>query len=49
MLVTAWMPYDEWEIGLLLSFGDLVEIIEPLSLKEVIAERAEKIYEKNKS
>ena len=49
LLVTAWMPYDEWVIGFLLSFGELVEIIEPLSMKEVIAERAKKIYEKNKS
>ena len=49
LLVTVCMPYDEWVIGFLLSFGDLVEIIEPLSLKEVIAERAKKIYEKNKS
>ena len=49
LLVTAWMPYDEWVIGFLLSFGHLVEIIEPLALKEVIAERAKKIYEKNKS
>ena len=49
LLVTIWMPYDEWVIGFLLSFGHLVEIIEPLALKEVIAERAKKIYEKNKS
>ena len=49
LLVTVWMPYDEWVIGFLLSFGELVEIIEPLSLKEVIAQRAKKIYEKNKS
>ena len=49
LLVTAWMPYDEWVIGFILSFGDLVEIIEPLSMKEVIAQRAKKIYEKNKS
>ena len=49
LLVTVWMPYDEWVIGFLLSFGPLVEIIEPLALKDVIAERAKKIYEKNKS
>lgn len=49
LLVTVWMPEDEWVIGFLLSFGDLVEIIEPLSLKEVIAQRAKKIYEKNKA
>ena len=46
--VTVWMPYDEWIIGFLLSVGHLVEIIEPQALKEVIAERAKKIYEKNK-
>lgn len=49
LLVTVRMPYDEWVIGFLLSFGDYVEILEPLSLKEVLAERAKKIYEKNKS
>ena len=49
LLVTVCMPDDEWIIGFLLSFGDQVEIIEPLSLKSVIAERARKIYEKNKS
>ena len=49
LLVTVWMPYDEWVIGFILSFGDLVEIIEPLSLKKVIAQQAKKIYEKNKS
>lgn len=49
LLVTVWMPYDEWVISFLLAFGHLVEIIEPLALKEVIAERAKKIYEKNKS
>ncbi|MDE6639703.1 MAG: WYL domain-containing protein, partial [Acetatifactor sp.] len=49
LLVTVWMPYDEWVIGFLLSFGSFVEIIEPLALKKVIAERAKEIYEKNKS
>lgn len=49
LLVTVCMPYDEWVIGFLLSFGHFVEIIEPLTLKEVIAERAKKIYEKNKT
>ena len=49
LLVTVWFPYDEWVIGFLLSIGPLVEIIEPTALKDVIAERAKKIYEKNKS
>lgn len=48
LLTTAQMPVDEWLIAFLLSFGDRVEIIEPLCLKAVLAERALKIYEKNK-
>ena len=43
------MPVDEWLIAFLLSFGDSVEIIEPAYLKDVLAERALKIYEKNKT
>lgn len=49
LLVNVWMPYDEWVIGFVLSFGDRVEIIEPASLRNVLADRAKKIYEKNKS
>lgn len=49
LLTAAPMPVDEWLIAFLLSFGDSVEIIEPTYLKEVLAERALKIYEKNKS
>lgn len=49
LLTTAPMPIDEWLIAFLLSFGDSVEIIEPAYLKEVLAERAFKIYKMNKS
>ena len=49
LLVNVWMPYDEWVIGFVLSFGDRVEILEPASLRNVLADRAKKIYEKNKS
>lgn len=48
LLVTVWMPEDEWVIGFLLSFDIQVEVIEPIYLKEILAERAKKIYEKNK-
>lgn len=48
LLTMAPMPIDEWLIAFLLSFGDSVEIIEPAYLKEVLAERAFKIYKKNK-
>ena len=48
LLVSARMPEDMWLVGYLLSFGTQVEIIEPLYLKNVIAEQARQIYEKNK-
>ena len=47
--VTAYMPEDEWLIGYLLTFGVWVEIIEPVYLKKILAERAKEIYEKNKA
>lgn len=42
------MPEDAWLIGYLLTFGTQVDIIEPIHLKDVLAEQARKIYEKNK-
>ena len=48
LIVSAKMPEDTWLIGFLLSFGIQVEVIEPLYLKNVIAEQAKQIYEKNK-
>ena len=49
LLVTASMPEDEWLIGYLLTFGVWVEIIEPVYLKKILAERAKEIYENNKA
>ena len=48
-IVSAKIPENEWLIGYLLSFGTEVEIIKPTYLKNMIAEYAKKIYEKNKS
>lgn len=48
-IVTAAMPEDAWLTGFLLSFGTQVDILSPAYLKEVIAEQARFIYEKNKS
>lgn len=47
-IVRARMPEDAWLTGFLLSFGTQVEILSPDSLKDVLAEQAKKIYEKNK-
>lgn len=47
-LVSAQMPEDGWLIGFLLSFGPQVEILSPANLRDVVAEQARLIYEKNK-
>lgn len=49
LIVSVPMPEDEWLIGYLLSFGTQVDIIEPAYLKDIVAEQAQKIYEKYKS
>lgn len=48
LIVSVEMPEDEWLIGYLLSFGTQVDIIEPAYMRDVVAERAKKIYEKYK-
>ena len=48
LIVSAKMPEDAWLIGSLLPFGAQVEIVSPADLKEVLAEQAKIIYEKNK-
>ncbi len=45
-IVSVEMPEDEWLIGYLLSFGTQVDIIEPVYLRDIVAEQAKKIYEK---
>ena len=49
LIVSAEMPEDEWLTGYLLSFGTQVDIIEPVHLKDIVAEQAKGIYEKYKS
>lgn len=49
LIVSVEMQEDEWLIGYLLSFGAQVNIIEPVYLREIVAEQAKKIYEKYKS
>lgn len=48
LITSAEMPEDGWLIGFLLSFGTQVEVIEPAYLREILAEQAHLIYEKNK-
>lgn len=46
--VRARMPEDEWLVGFLLSFGAQAEVVEPVRLRGILAERAKEIYAKNK-
>ena len=48
-IVSAHMPIDSWLIGFLLSFGSMVEVISPVSIKEILKKEAKKIYEMNQS
>ena len=48
LLVSSRMPEDAWLVSFLLSFGEKVEVIEPVRLKKELAEMAKAIYEKNK-
>lgn len=45
--VTVEYPLDEWVYGWLLSFGISVEVLEPVQMRQVLAERAHKIFEMN--
>ena len=46
LIVTVWMPVDEWLTNYLLTFGTQLEVIEPLELRPMLAELGEAIYEK---
>ncbi|MCI8402718.1 MAG: YafY family transcriptional regulator [Lachnospiraceae bacterium] len=48
LIASAKMPEDAWLVGFLLSFGTQVDILSPAYLKNIIAEQAKLIYEKNK-
>lgn len=43
MLVEAHFPMDSWVVGYLFSFGTDIEVLEPLELRQQLAEYAEKI------
>lgn len=48
LVVSCEMPEDEWLVGYLLSFGARLEVLEPVYLKEVLAEEGRKICEGNR-
>ena len=45
-IVSITMPEDEWLYNYLLSYGEYIEIIEPIHMQKIIQEQAKKIFEK---
>jgi len=43
-IVTVTWPEDEWVYGFLLSFGEYAEVLEPEHLREIVQEKARKIF-----
>ncbi len=46
LLVRLNYPENEWLYGLILSYGDKVEVIEPAHLREIILQKSQKIAKK---
>jgi len=44
ILVNVFMPENNWLYGLILSFGDQVEVISPPHMRTIIKEISQKIY-----
>ena len=45
--VIVTMPEDEWLYGNILSYGEYIEVIHPMSLREMIKNRAKIIFDKH--
>ena len=45
-IVSVTWPEDDWVYGFILSFGEYIEVLEPEYMKEIIQEKAKKIFEK---
>lgn len=44
LIVTTYMPLDDWVVGYILSFGANIKVLEPASLGELVKQEAEKIW-----
>lgn len=45
LIVSIDWPEDEWVYGHILSFGENVEVLEPLHIRDIIRSRAAKLYQ----
>jgi len=46
VLAVTW-PEDNWVYGVILSFGEYIEVLEPNYLREIIREKAKKVMERH--
>ena len=46
-IVSMYWTEDNWVYGMILSFGEHVEVLEPIHVKDVIREKAKKIYDRH--
>jgi len=44
-IVSLCWPEDHWVYGTILSFGEYIEVLEPEHIREIIRDKAKKIYE----
>jgi len=44
-LISICWPEDNWVYGAILSFGEYIEVIDPPHIRDIIREKAKKIYE----
>jgi predicted DNA-binding transcriptional regulator YafY len=43
MVIESFMPEDNWVYSFILSFGEFVEVLEPVHIRDIIREKAKKI------
>jgi predicted DNA-binding transcriptional regulator YafY len=46
MIVRSWMPENNWLYGFLLSFGPVLEVLEPKHIRDILASMAKEVYKK---
>lgn len=46
MIIHATMPEDDWGYGMILSYGNLVEVLSPDRVRKIVSNIATEIHEK---
>lgn len=46
-IVTVTWPEDEWVYSTILSYGEYIEVLEPIYIRQIVRDKAKKFYEKH--